>query len=63
MLGLFLAAAIDVPIVTTLAAIGLALTMIGAIATHVRLGEANRIAVPAVLLVVALFVAVSVPGQ
>ena len=46
-----------------LAAAGLALTMIGAIATHVRLGEANRIAVPAVLLVVALFVAVSVPGQ
>jgi uncharacterized membrane protein YphA (DoxX/SURF4 family) len=61
--ALIAAAALGAPILTALAAAGLALTMIGAIATHVRLGEANRIAVPAVLLVVALFVAVSVPGQ
>ncbi len=61
--ALIAAAALGAPILTALAAAGLALTMIGAIATHVRLGEINRIAVPAVLLVVALFVAVSVPGQ
>ena len=57
------AAALDAPILTALAAAGLALTMVGAIVTHARLGEIGRIAVPAVLLVVALFVAVSAPGQ
>ena len=61
--ALVAAAALGAPILTALAAAGLALTMIGAIATHARLGEANRIAVPAVLLLIALFVAVSVPGQ
>jgi hypothetical protein len=58
-LGLILAAAFDAPILATLAAIGLVLTMIGAIATHVRYGETERVAVPAVLLVVSLFVAIA----
>ena len=38
--------------------LGLGLTMIGAIVTHVRYGEAGRLAVPIVLLGPALFVAV-----
>src|SRR6187455_1331923 len=41
-----------------LAAVGLALTMVGAIVTHVRLGETDRLAVPIVVLALALFVAV-----
>jgi uncharacterized membrane protein len=41
-----------------LAAIGLALTMVGAIVTHLRLGETDRLAVPIVVLALALFVAV-----
>jgi DoxX-like protein len=45
-------------ILTPLAAVGLALTMVGAIATHVRFGEMNRLAVPVVLLALTLFVAV-----
>ena len=61
--ALIAAALLAAPLLSALAAAGLALTMIGAIATHVRLGEINRIGVPAVLLVVALFVAVSVPVQ
>ena len=56
-LGLVLGAATGAPILTTLAATGLALTMAGAIATHARYGETERIAVPAVLLVVAIFIA------
>lgn len=43
---------------TPLAAVGLALTMVGAIATHVRFDELNRIAVPIALLALALFAAV-----
>ena len=58
-LGLFLAAAIDAPVLSTLAATGLALTMVGAIATHVRYGETERVAVPALLLLVAVFVAIA----
>ena len=61
--ALLAAAALDAPILAALAAAGLALTMVGAIATHARMGETNRIGVPAVLLVIALFVAVSMPGQ
>ena len=61
--ALVAAAALEAPILTALAAAGLALTMVGAIVTHARMGETNRVAVPAVLLVVALFVAVSAPGQ
>jgi hypothetical protein len=45
-----------------LAAAGLALTMVGAIVTHARLGETARIAAPAVVLVLALFVGVGIPG-
>jgi hypothetical protein len=41
-----------------LAATGLALTMGGAIATHVRVGEMDRLAVPIIVLALALFVAV-----
>jgi uncharacterized membrane protein YphA (DoxX/SURF4 family) len=53
------AAALDAPFLTMLAAAGLALTMVGAIVTHVRYGETERLAVPAVLLVVSVFVAIA----
>jgi hypothetical protein len=46
------------PLLTPLAAVGLALTMIGAIVTHVRMGETDRLAVPIVLLALALIVAI-----
>ena len=46
------------PLLTPLAAVGLALTMIGAIVTHVRMGETDRLAVPIVLLALTLFVAI-----
>ena len=46
------------PLLTPLAAVGLALTMVGAIVTHLRHGEAERLAVPIVLLALCLFVAV-----
>jgi uncharacterized membrane protein YphA (DoxX/SURF4 family) len=58
-LGLILASAIDAPILTTLAATGLALTMVGAITTHARYGETERIPFPAALLVVTIFVAIA----
>ena len=58
-LGLILAAAVDAPVLGTLAATGLALTMLGAIATHARYGETERMAVPAVLLVVSILVAIA----
>lgn len=58
-LGLVLPGALGIaPVLTPLAAVGLALTMIGAIATHVRMGETDRLAVPIVLLALTLFVAV-----
>jgi uncharacterized membrane protein YphA (DoxX/SURF4 family) len=58
-LGLILPAALGVaPLLTPLAAVGLALTMIGAIHVHVRHGETNRLAVPIVVLALALFVAI-----
>ena len=58
-LGLVLPGALGVaPLVTPLAAVGLALTMIGAIVTHVRMGETDRLAVPIVLLALTIFVAV-----
>jgi hypothetical protein len=40
------------------AALGLVLTTIGAVTTHVRCGETERLVVPIVLLGLALFVAV-----
>jgi uncharacterized membrane protein len=58
-LGLILPAALGIaPLLVPLAAVGLALTMIGAIHVHVRHGEANRLAVPIVVLALALFVAI-----
>jgi hypothetical protein len=58
-IGLILPAAFGIaPLLTPLAAVGLALTMIGAVHTHVRHGEANRLAVPVVVLALALFVAI-----
>ena len=58
-LGLVLPGLLGVaPLLTPLAAAGLALTMIGAIATHVRMGETDRLAVPVVLLALTIFVAV-----
>lgn len=58
-LGLVLPGALGIaPLLTPLAAVGLALTMIGAITTHVRMGETDRLAVPVVLLALTIFVAV-----
>ena len=44
-------------VLTPLAAVGLALTMVGAIRAHARLGEMERLAAPALLLALALFIA------
>ena len=58
-LGLVLPGALGIaPLLTPLAAAGLALTMVGAIATHVRYKEVDRVAVPMVVLGLALFVAI-----
>jgi uncharacterized membrane protein len=46
-----------------LAALGLALTMVGAFATHLRLGEVGRAAVPAVMFALAVFVAIGAMGS
>jgi uncharacterized membrane protein YphA (DoxX/SURF4 family) len=46
-------------LLTPLAAVGLVLTMVGAIRTHVRYAESDRLAVPIVVLALALFVAVA----
>ena len=45
-------------VLTPIAATGLAATMAGAVATHIRMGEPERAVPAAILLVVALFVAV-----
>ena len=45
------------PILSPLAALGLMLTMVGAMITHLRRGETQMIAINVVLLVLALFVA------
>jgi hypothetical protein len=59
-LGLVLPRAFGIgELLTPLAAVGLALTMIGAITTHVRMGETDRLAVPIVLLVLSVFVAIA----
>ena len=58
-IGLILPAALGIAtLLVPLAAVGLVLTMIGAIRTHVRYGETDRLAVPLVVLTLALFVAV-----
>jgi uncharacterized membrane protein YphA (DoxX/SURF4 family) len=57
--GLILPGALHVaPGLTPVAGVGLALTMVAAIATHLRLGETSRLAAPTVLLALALLVAV-----
>ena len=57
--GLILPAALGVaPLLSALAAVGLVLTMVGAIATHVRYGEINRLVVPVVTLALAVLVAI-----
>jgi uncharacterized membrane protein YphA (DoxX/SURF4 family) len=59
-LGLVLPAALKVAtVLTPIAALGLSMTMIGAILTHVRLGETNRLWPAILLFAVALFVAVA----
>jgi uncharacterized membrane protein YphA (DoxX/SURF4 family) len=58
-IGLILPTALGIaPLLTPLAAVGLVLTMIGAIHVHVRHGETNRLAVPIVVLALAVFVAI-----
>lgn len=58
-LGLLLPAATDVaPILTPVAACALALMMSGAVAVHARRRERQRIALPAILLAVNVFVAI-----
>jgi hypothetical protein len=58
-IGLILPAALGIaPLLTSLAAVGLVLTMVGAIRTHVRYAETDRLVVPIVVLALALLVAV-----
>jgi hypothetical protein len=58
-LGLILPAALGVaPVLTPIAAVGLALAMVAAGMTHIRLGEIDRLAVPLVVLALAVFVAI-----
>jgi hypothetical protein len=57
--GVILPAALGIaPVLSALAAVGLVLTMVGAVATHVRFGETSRLAVPLLVLALALVVAV-----
>lgn len=56
-IGIVLPQAIKiVPVLTPFAATGLALTMIGAIITHIVLKEPSKMAAPAILLLLTLFV-------
>ena len=58
-IGVILPAALGIaPALSALAAVGLVLTMVGAVATHVRLGETSRLAAPLLVLALALVVAV-----
>ena len=58
-LGLILPAVTGIaPWLTTAAAIGLVLTMIGAIILHFRLHEANRAIAPLILLLLALLIVI-----
>jgi len=58
-LGLILPVATHIlPWLTPLAALGLVLTMIGAIVLHLRLQERSLVGLPLVLLLLALFVAI-----
>jgi DoxX-like family len=61
--GLILPAALDIaPGLTPLAATGLALTMVGAALTHLRLGEKDRVAVPLIVLLLTCLVAIERVG-
>ena len=63
-LGLILPPALGIaPLLTPLAAVGLVLTMVGAVHAHVRHGETDRLAVPITVLVLALFVAIEGFGR
>ena len=58
-LGLLLPAATDVaPVLTPVAACALAVMMACAVAVHLRRGERQRVALPAILLAVNVFVAI-----
>src|SRR6476659_1167973 len=58
-MGLILPGALGIaPGLLPLAAIGLALTMVGAIGAHVRYAELERLVVPIIVLGLALFVAI-----
>ena len=58
-IGLILPAALDIaPILTPIAAAGLALTMLGATVVHARRGEKSNIPVTLLLAALAVFVAV-----
>jgi hypothetical protein len=57
--GLIVPGVLDIaPVLTPLAATGLAVTVVGAFATHARRGERNRLAAPVVLFAIAVFVAI-----
>ena len=57
-IGLILPPALGIaPLLTPLAAVGLVLVMVGAVYAHVRYDERERLAVPIVVLALALFVA------
>jgi hypothetical protein len=57
-LGLILPAVTGIAtVLTPLAATGLAITMVGAVITHIRLDENRRVPAPAVLLILAAVVA------
>ena len=58
-LGLILPAALDIaPVLTPLAAVGLALVMAGAVVVHLRRGETGAVGAPIVLGLLSLFLAV-----
>lgn len=58
-LGLILPRALKIaPVLTPLAAVGLAITMVGAIVVHYRMKDYQGIGMPAVLLILAIVVAV-----
>jgi hypothetical protein len=57
--GLILPGALGIAqVLTPLSAVGLALAMVGAVLTHLRLGETNRIAAPLILMLLLVFVAI-----
>jgi uncharacterized membrane protein YphA (DoxX/SURF4 family) len=58
-LGLLLPGILDIaPLLTAVAAVGVALLMLGAAATHLRRGEKQMLPVNAALLAIAVFIAI-----